>query len=132
MELNLDRLNELGFILEAAGSDEAVISLSVPDTRMLGLHQDQYFKQQVEISRHKLVSDPKTGEVENRKSTVKVAAVTPEINETTRKTFAYQVVVGVARQAWGKLMEGQSLQGRRMPDAPAPAQTEESLEEVSA
>jgi hypothetical protein len=121
-----ERLHKIGHLLLGAGSDLGTITLNVPDAKLLeltDLSADQKFKGKDK----KYVWNETTKEYELRDIEVEVIGVVPEIHVGTKKILCYIVCVGLARKMLKKLLGGQSIDGCRQPDVPAPLPVEEEV-----
>lgn len=100
--MDMQNLFRIGHLLEGAGSDSAIISLSKTDLETLGLLNHEGHVSVTQI-------DKKTLEPIE----VKVPAVVPH-----ERTPGAMVVVGVARKALKKLLNGKPIEGMREPEEP--------------
>lgn len=129
--MNFERLNQLGHLLESAGSDAALISFNVPDAQLLAVHDigpSQTFKFTDKRYVYKSDPDPAKAGYVLEDVTVEIPAVRAEINPATQEPFAYIVCVGLARKALKKLLNGRPLTDLRMPDVQSPKRNEEAEE----
>lgn len=116
----LAQLQRLSFLLEGAGSNDAVVSLSEPDVKLLEIHGS---KEMIQVERAEtIVGD---GKIEVVKKMTKIPAVV-----RVEKTKAYEVNVGFARQVLELALDGQRLpeEGRIMPEAAPPQEQLETVE----
>lgn len=118
--MSYDRLNEIGHVLEGAGSDEAFVSLTAAQIQLLGLSDS---KEMVTVTEEQIVIDDKH---QPKRTSTKVTK--PAIQKHD-KTPGAMVNVGIARAALELKLDGKGLSGLLQPDEPVRPQPE-TVEEV--
>lgn len=118
--MSYDRLNEIGHILEGAGSDEAFVSLTAQQIQLLGLADS---KETVSVTEEQIVASD-----DHQPKRVSKKVTKPALQKHD-KTPGAMVNVGVARTALELKLEGRGLSGTVQPEEPM-RPTPETVEEV--
>ena len=122
-----ERLNEIGYLLMGAGSDDGVMMFNRPDTILLGLiNCDEIVEVTHHPSRMMGYLDPNAPLPKPTKEMIPaVEPIKTNAEDRTEVVRSFQIHVGTARKALKEKMGGRPLEGLRQPDVQAPMPEEE-------